>query len=72
MLKKVTLANLSKTYFNAIVLPFALCDLGGILCITTSLFINQNIPFAITGYIVTLLYLLMNFPKIEEYSKFSD
>jgi len=70
MLKKVSIANFAKYYFNAIVLPFALCDLGGIICITTSLFINQNILYAAVGYVVSMLYMFMNFPKIEDYKKF--
>jgi hypothetical protein len=71
MLKKVTLANFTKYYFNAIVLPYALCDLGGILCITTSLFINQNIPYALIGYVISMFYMFMNFPKIEDFKRFT-
>jgi len=71
MLKKVTLTNFTKYYFNAIVLPYALCDLGGILCITTSLFVNQNIPYALIGYVISMFYMFMNFPKIEDYKRFT-
>ena len=69
---KVTMKNFTKSYFNSIVLPFAMCELGGILCITTSLFINQNIPYALTGYAVTMIFLLMNFPRIEDYKEFKE
>lgn len=72
MLKKVTMLNFTKMYFNATILPFALCELGGIICITTSLFINQNIPYALAGYAVTLIFLLMNFPRIEDYREFKE
>jgi hypothetical protein len=71
MLKKVTLTNFTKYYFNAIVLPYALCDLGSILCVTTSLFINQNIPYALAGYVISMFYMFMNFPKIEDYKRFT-
>jgi hypothetical protein len=72
MLTKVTMSNFTKMYFNATILPFALCELGGIICITTSLFINQNIPYALTGYAVTMVFLLMNFPRIEDYKEFKE
>jgi hypothetical protein len=71
MLKKVTIENFKKFYFNAIVLPFALCELGGILCITTSLFINQNILYALAGYAISIFYMYINFPKIEDYKGFT-
>jgi len=71
MLKKVSITNFAKYYFNAIVLPFALCDLGGIICISTSLFINQNIPYALAGYAISMFYMFMNFPKEEDYKGFS-
>jgi len=72
MIGKVTMANFKKTYLTAIVLPFAMCELGGIVCITTSLFINQNILFALAGLIISLLYVLLNFPRIGDYKDFKE
>jgi hypothetical protein len=72
MLKKVTMANFIKSYFNAIVLPFALSDLGGIICITTSLFVNQNILYAAIGFVITMLYLFLNFPREEDFKRFAE
>jgi hypothetical protein len=72
MLKKVTLSNFTKSYFSAIVLPYALCELGGIICITTSLFMNQNILYAAIGYALTMLYLFFNFPREEDYRSFAE
>ena len=72
MLKKVTLLNFTKSYFSAIVLPYALSELGGIICITTSLFMNQNILYAAIGYAITILYLFFNFPREEDYKNFVE
>jgi hypothetical protein len=72
MLKKVTLSNFTKSYFSAIVLPYALCELGGIICITTNLFMNQNILYASIGYALTMLYLFFNFPREEDYRSFAE
>lgn len=58
-------------YFNAHILPFGLCDLGGLICITTSLFVNQNIYFASAGFLVTILSMIYNFPKDNDYQKIS-
>jgi hypothetical protein len=70
LMKKVTLGNFESKYFNAYVLPYALCDLGGLLCITTSLFINQNIIFASAGYFAMAAAVIYNFPKFDDHKKF--
>jgi len=72
MMNRVTLTNFTKSYFNANVLPFALCEMGGIFCITSSLFINQNIPYALTGFVVTLIFMYLDFPRIEDYGNFKE
>ena len=58
-----------KSYFNAHLVPFAMCDLGGLFCITTNLFVNQNIMYATTGLVVSLAFLIINFPKFNDYEK---
>jgi len=70
LMKKVTLDNFEVKYFNAYVLPYALCDFGGLLCITTSLFINQNIIFASLGYFAMAAAVIYNFPKFDDHKKF--
>jgi hypothetical protein len=70
LMKKVTLDNFETKYFNAYVLPYALCDFGGLLCITTSLFINQNIIFASFGYFAMAAAVIYNFPKFDDHKKF--
>jgi hypothetical protein len=68
-LKKVNSKNFMKSYFNAHLIPFAMCDLGGLFCITTNLFVNQNIIYATIGLIVSLAFLVINFPKFNDYEK---
>jgi len=70
LMKKVTLENFEAKYFNAYVLPYALCDFGGLLCITTSLFVNQNIIFAAAGYFAMAAVVIYNFPKFDDHKKF--
>ena len=70
LMKKVTLDNFEAKYFNAYVLPYALCDFGGLLCITTSLFVNQNIIFAAAGYFAMVAAVIYNFPKFDDHKKF--
>ena len=66
MLKKVTKENFIKSYFNAHVVPFALCDFAGLFCITTSLFINFNLIYAAAGLFFSLLYVIANFPQRKD------
>jgi len=70
LMKKVTNEKFETQYFNAHVLPYALCDLGGLLCITTSLFVNQNIIFAAAGYFAMTAAVIYNFPKFDDHKKF--
>ncbi len=70
LMKKVTPENFEAKYFNAYVLPYALCDLGGLICITTSLFVNQNIIFAAAGYLSMTAAVIYNFPRFDDHKKF--
>jgi len=70
LMKKVTAEKFEAGYFNAHVLPFALCDLGGLLCITTSLFVNQNIVYASLGFFIMIGAVIYNFPKYDDHKKF--
>jgi len=66
LLKKINGENYMKVYFNAHVLPFALCDLGGLMAITTNIFINRNVLLALGGLVIAILYILLNFPKTND------
>lgn len=72
LFKNVTYNNFTSKYFTAYIIPFALCDFGGLLCITTSLFINQNIPYAIIGLVFSIAFLILNFPGLEDYKNLSS
>lgn len=67
LLKKINSKNFLTAYFNAHIVPFALCDMGGLFCVTTNLFVNQNIIYATTGLLVALLFLILNFPRADDY-----
>jgi hypothetical protein len=67
LFKKINSKNFATAYFNAHIVPFALCDLGGLFCITTNLFVNQNIIYATAGLAVALLFLIINFPGFNDY-----
>jgi len=72
--KKLTLKNFNgenfrNKYFNAHMIPFALCDLGGLFCLVTNLFVNQNIIYATAGFIVAVFFIILNFPKSDDYLK---
>jgi hypothetical protein len=69
MFSKINAENYMSQYFNAHVLPFGLCDLGGLICITTSLFINVNFIYAIAGFTITAVAMTLNFPGAEDYKK---
>ena len=66
MMAKVNAKNYQRTYFAANILPFALCDAGGIICVTASLFINWNIIYAAAGLLIMIMALVYNFPKETE------
>jgi hypothetical protein len=65
-IKKVTAQNFPGKYFTAHIIAFFLCDAGGLFCITTNLFVNQNVIYASFGTLIALLYLYINFPKQED------
>lgn len=65
-LKKVIAENFVSKYFTAHIFAFFLCDAGGLFCITTNLFINQNIIYASFGTLIAILYIYINFPKRED------
>jgi hypothetical protein len=69
MFAGINAKNYMSQYFNAHVLSFGLCDLGGLLCITTSLFINVSFIYAIAGFTVTAIAMILNFPGAEDYKK---
>ncbi|MCX7832583.1 MAG: hypothetical protein N2490_00005, partial [Ignavibacteria bacterium] len=46
LLKKVKEKNFLATYFNAVILPMALCDFGGLFCIVTNSFLLKDIIFS--------------------------
>ena len=62
MIKKVTPENFLNLYFNIHVVPLLLCDLGGLLCVSTNLFVNQNIFLAIGGIVISTIYIMLVFP----------
>jgi hypothetical protein len=57
------------TYFNAYIIAFAVCDFGALICITTNLFINENILFATAGLIVSVSSMYFLFPKEKGVSR---
>jgi amino acid transporter len=63
MLKNLSYENLMNRFFNAHIIAFAVCDFGGLICITTNLFINENILFATIGLAVSLVCIYFIFPK---------
>ncbi|MDD5362659.1 MAG: hypothetical protein PHN88_11040 [Ignavibacteria bacterium] len=69
LFQKVTLQNAATQYLNSHVLPFGLCDLGGLICIMSNLFINQNLVLAAAGFLITAAAIVFNFPKDDDYLK---
>ena len=65
-LKSVNSNNFSNRYFTAYIITFALCDAGGLVCIIFNLVLNQNIVYATTGLIISILCLLINFPRKDD------
>ncbi|MFA5403817.1 MAG: hypothetical protein WC358_02670 [Ignavibacteria bacterium] len=61
--------NFLKVYFNAHLIPFAMCDLGGLFCVVTNLFVNQNTIYATSGFILAVLFMIINFPRSDDYIK---
>lgn len=69
LLKKITLSEILTAYFNAYVIPLAILDFGALFCITTNLFVNGNILYATIGVVLSLVAMLLNFPKDEDFEK---
>jgi len=65
LLKMVTSKNFSEKYSSAHIISFAQCDLGGLLCIITNLIINQSLIFATTGLLLSVFFILINFPRSD-------
>jgi hypothetical protein len=72
MMKKVTKENFDRKYFPANILPNALCELSGIVCIMTNLFLNSNIIFAVLGFAIAVTVTVINFPKVEDLANFPE
>ena len=69
MLKKLNEKNFMSRYFNSHLLPFAMCDLGGLFCIATNLFVNQNLLLATAGFLLAVAFMILNFPRSDDYIK---
>lgn len=69
ILKNLDGNNFAGKYFNAHIIPFAMCDLGGLFCIATNLFVNQNLIYATGGFLVSVFFIILNFPKSNDYLK---
>lgn len=69
LLKKVSEKNFMSSYFNAIILPMALCDFGGLFCIVTNSFLLDEKLFSTVGFIISLLYIYLNFPSLNDLKK---
>jgi hypothetical protein len=67
MLKNLGGKNFANKYFNGHIIPFAMCDLGGLFCIATNLFVNSNIIYASAGFLVAVVFMILNFPRSDDY-----
>jgi len=63
MLKNLDGKNFVNRYFNGHVIPFAMCDLGGLFCIATNLFVNSNVIYASAGFLLSVVFIILNFPR---------
>jgi len=69
LFRKVTMQNFQTTYFSAHIIPFAMIDFGALFCITTNLFVNENILYATIGLVISIAGLIFCFPKEEDFEK---
>lgn len=69
LLKDLNGKNFMNKYFNAHIIPFAMCDLGGLFCIATNLFVNSNIIYASAGFFLATAMIILNFPRSDDYTK---
>ena len=65
-MKGITNENFKERFPGVYILAFAMCDLGGLFCITTNLFVNYNFIYATFGLLVSILYIWINFPKAND------
>ncbi len=68
-MKGINEKNFRNKYFNAHIISFAMCDFGGLFCLVTNLFVNQNVIYATAGFLVAVFIMILNFPKRDDYSK---
>lgn len=66
LLKRVTEKKFMPSYFNASIVPLALCDVGGLFGIATNLFISVNVVYAVACFFISLLYLFLVFPRMKD------
>jgi hypothetical protein len=66
MLKRVTEKKFMPSYFNASIIPLALCDVGGLFGIVTNLFISVNIIYAIACLFISVLFIFLVFPNAKD------
>ncbi|MCX6163812.1 MAG: hypothetical protein NTU73_02940 [Ignavibacteriae bacterium] len=69
LLKNLNDKNFISKYYNAHLIPFVMCDMGGLFCIVTNLFVNQNLIYATAGFLVAVFFMVINFPKSDDYTK---
>jgi hypothetical protein len=69
MLKSLSEKNFVGKYFNAHLIPFAMCDLGGLFCIATNMFVNSNIIYATAGFLLAVVFMILNFPRSKDHTK---
>lgn len=66
MLKRINEKKFMPSYFNALIIPLALCDVGGLFGIVTNLFISVNILYAVICLFVSLLFIFLVFPVMKD------
>ncbi|MBI5402964.1 MAG: hypothetical protein HY959_06160 [Ignavibacteriae bacterium] len=69
LMKDLNGKNFMNKYFNAHIIPFAMCDLGGLFCIATNLFVNSNIIYASAGFLLAAAMIILNFPRSDDYNR---
>lgn len=69
LMRKVNLSNFENIYFNAHVISFSIMDFAALFCITTNLFVNGNFLYATLGFIISVIGMILNFPKEEDFEK---
>lgn len=68
-LNNLNAKNFRNKYFNAHMVSFAMCDMGGLFCLVTNLFVNLNVIYATAGIIIAVFFVIINFPKSDDYLK---